>query len=273
MKLVFKKSCSCSATEKEIEGVGDTGLTPEEEFANRERKYSVNGVDVRRFGSSSSGGWHPSDDPYYSRKKIDSESSPVLLGNNLSPMSHKPTTGACLNQAKNLCTETQTVGVGELDQTPAQAYEVRERKQSVVNFSSDPFQQLIGKGHRASISGGTALEAANQATERRRSSAVGPHAQQHIEHVQHKSGYDGDNLAPIDSRPELPFAKDTGSFGKQYDEITTSTSSAGAHQSANGTGAAGHTGYYDAATTGHTHGDHGLAEHHDPDSVDPHEMR
>jgi hypothetical protein len=48
-------------------------LTEEEEYLNRERKYSVNGVDVRKFSTSSSGGFHPAKDPYYGRKQVDSE--------------------------------------------------------------------------------------------------------------------------------------------------------------------------------------------------------
>lgn len=57
-----------------IHGVGETGLTKEEEYLNRERKYSVNGADVRKFGSGS-GGWHPTDDPYYGRKSVPSTSA------------------------------------------------------------------------------------------------------------------------------------------------------------------------------------------------------
>ena len=65
-------------TEAEIAGVGETGLNAEEEFANRERKYSVGGVDVRRFGSSASSGFKPTNDPYYGRKRVDSESHPAF---------------------------------------------------------------------------------------------------------------------------------------------------------------------------------------------------
>jgi hypothetical protein len=64
-------------------------------------------VDIRKFGTKATGGMTPANDPYYGRKPVDS---------------------------------AQTKGVGELDQTPAEAYAVRERKQSVVNFSNDPFQ-------------------------------------------------------------------------------------------------------------------------------------
>jgi hypothetical protein len=56
----------------EAQGVGETGLTQEEEFLNRERKYSVGGVDVRKFSTSSTGGWKPQADPYYGRKQVSS---------------------------------------------------------------------------------------------------------------------------------------------------------------------------------------------------------
>lgn len=60
-----------------IHGVAPTGLTKEEEFLNRERKYSVNGVDVRKFSDSAKGGWHPTDDPYYGRKPVASMLFPL----------------------------------------------------------------------------------------------------------------------------------------------------------------------------------------------------
>ncbi len=60
-----------------IKDVGYTGLTPQEEFANRERKYSdQNGVDIRKFGNSKKSGWHPQDDPYYGRKQVNSMPNP-----------------------------------------------------------------------------------------------------------------------------------------------------------------------------------------------------
>lgn len=62
--------------EAEIADVGETGLTPEEEHLNRERKYSVNGIDVRKFSMSRKGGLEPQDDPYYSRKRVSSEQRP-----------------------------------------------------------------------------------------------------------------------------------------------------------------------------------------------------
>ena len=56
-----------------IHGIGDSGLSAEEEYMNRERKYSVNGADVRKFSDSTKGFIHPTDDPYYGRKKLSSE--------------------------------------------------------------------------------------------------------------------------------------------------------------------------------------------------------
>jgi hypothetical protein len=58
--------------EAEIDSVGETGLTPDEEYLNRERKYSVNGVDVRKFSTSATGGLEPQNDPYYGRKSVSS---------------------------------------------------------------------------------------------------------------------------------------------------------------------------------------------------------
>ena len=98
-----------------------------------------------------------------------------------------------------------TKGIGETGQTPAEAFEVRERKQSIVNFSSDPFQLLSGQGHRQSISGGAVAGAAAAAT-RRRSSAAPTDAGHGS-----RSGYSGDTkLAPIESRPELPPVEGVG---------------------------------------------------------------
>ena len=64
------------STEAEIVDVGNTGLTPEQEFYNRERKYSATGVDVRRFSKSASGGLEPLNDPYYGRKRVSRECAP-----------------------------------------------------------------------------------------------------------------------------------------------------------------------------------------------------
>ena len=181
-----------------------------------------------------------------------------------------------------------TKGIGETGNTPAQDFSVRERKQSVVNFSSDPFQLVTGRGNRQSISGGGALEAANAATERRRSSAVGPNASAAAAHATRFSGFDN-KLAPIESKPELP---PVSHVSDNTDEITSEGSTmAHSHASGSGTGgpaapgANGHTNFYDAATTDNNHaggqellnGGHshpGAQEQHvDPDSVAPHETR
>jgi hypothetical protein len=87
--------------------VGETGLTAEEEYDNHERKMSVNGVDLRKFGTKADSGFKPSSDPFYGRKPVDSK---------------------------------LTQGIGETYNTPAEDYAVRERKQSILEFSSDPFQ-------------------------------------------------------------------------------------------------------------------------------------
>ena len=59
--------------------MGPTGLTPEEEYWNRERKYSVTGVDVRKFSNSKTGGFEPQDDPYYGRKQVSCKAPTTLL--------------------------------------------------------------------------------------------------------------------------------------------------------------------------------------------------
>lgn len=74
MTLPQQNPCLTTSPEAEIDGVGDTGLTAQQEFDNRERKMSVNGVDIRKFGMRADGGWHPANDPYYGRKSVSSES-------------------------------------------------------------------------------------------------------------------------------------------------------------------------------------------------------
>ena len=82
--------------------------------------------------------------------------------------------------------------------TPAEAFEVRERKQSLFQLSSDPFDVIAGR-HRQSVSG-VASGASAEAT-RRRSSAVAPDAAAAA--ASHKRS-SGDKLAPIESRSEMP---------------------------------------------------------------------
>lgn len=140
-----------------------------------------------------------------------------------------------------------TKGIGETGQSEAESFEVRERKQSVVNFSSDPFQLLSGQGHRASVSAGPVAGAAAAAT-RRRSSAAAPDVT--AAHTQHHSGYDGDNkLGPIESRTELPPVN----AGPKFDEASSSSAATGSN--------------------GVTHHAPVQWEYDDPDSVAPNERR
>lgn len=188
----------------EIAGVGETGLTPQQEYENRERKYSVNGGDVRRFSTKV---LEPANDPYYNRQPV---------------------------------AAPQTAGVGELEITPAEAYQQRERKQSLFQLSEDPFDQLGGNRHRASVSdvGGAAAVAAS----RRRSSAVAPDQQRAMHSATashgHFSGYgNGDKLAPIESRPELPPMS-----------TLSETSGSGTTAAESNGSAGGHAMFYDQAT-------------------------
>lgn len=271
-------------TESEIAGVGDTGLNAEEEHANRERKYSVGGVDVRRFGNSADSGFKPTNDPYYGRKPVDSKSHSILPRTPNRPPNLYLQPSICSCVLTSFAPESQTVGVGELDNTttPAEAYATRERKQSAVNFSSDPFEQLVGsrESHRQSISSPSAVGVAAAATERRRSSAVGPHAMQHAAQANAlHSGYGGgDTLAPIESRPEIPPSRGvdgTGSMGA--DDISSAAPSSNGPAAANGDHTVFHdVTTHDAVTSGHeTH--HALGkgvqkqdyDFVDKDSVDP----
>jgi hypothetical protein len=74
-------------TDEFIKDVGLTGLTQQEEWANRERKMSVDGVDIRRFSNSRKSGFEPQDDPYYGRKMVNS-----TLRQNPNPPTHRPLT-------------------------------------------------------------------------------------------------------------------------------------------------------------------------------------
>lgn len=143
--------------------------------------------------------------------------------------------------------------------TPAEQFEARERKQSLFQLSSDPFDVLANR-HRQSISG--VSTGASAAASRRRSSAIAPDAAAAASH----SGYQGDKLAPIESRPEIPPPDlgntDMGS-GSTSDTLNRDSIDPAAAPSTSSGGE--HTRYHDATTTGH--------DHHDPDSVAPHEVR
>jgi hypothetical protein len=188
-------------SDAEIHGVGITGLTPQQEYMNRERKYSaVDGTDIR---SHSLKAITKPGDPYYNRKKV---------------------------------SDVEVVGVADLNDTmtPAEQYEVRERKQSMFQISDDPFAAMAGTHRKSSIVPGE-ISTASAAT-RRRSSAVAPDAAQAA--AQHHSGYDGSNtLAPIESRADVPPASRLSDFGG-------SSTAADSTHIQNGQ----HTNYYDQAT-------------------------
>ncbi|KAK5943461.1 hypothetical protein PMZ80_004468 [Knufia obscura] len=218
-----------------IHNVGETGLTREKEFLNRERKYSVNGADVRRFSDSTKSGFHPTDDPYYGRKPVN---------------------------------KTQLDGVGDIQMSAAEVYEQRDNKTAFAEFSGDPFKQLTGQGHRQSVSGIAGPAAA--AAARRRSSAVAPDAVVATHH--HHSGYDGDNrLNTVESRATdeiTPTPSSAGGYGTAGNTLLTSnpnatysgpstistgtatTSTAVRDDTGHHTGPTGHTVFYDAATQG-----------------------
>jgi hypothetical protein len=187
-------------SDAEAHGVAPTGLTPQEEHANRERKFSAaDGTDIR---SHSLKAITKPGDPYYNRKKV---------------------------------SDAETAGVADLNDhmTPAEQYEVRERKQSMFQISDDPFAAMAGSHRKSSIVPGE-IGALSDAT-RRRSSAVAP---DHTHAAQHHSGYDGSNqLEPIESRADAPAAAGSSSG-------TTNTAAEGEHI----TGPNGHTQFYDQAT-------------------------
>lgn len=154
--------------------------------------------------------------------------------------------------------------------TPAEAYEVRERKQSLVQLSSDPFDNLAGR-HRQSVSG--VASSASAAATRRRSSAVAPDAvaAASAHHAtQHHSGFDGDRLEPIESRAEIPPIN-VGSTSLTSSGISSSSTS---HNPGGTTrnGANGeHAQFHDSTTVGHNHPQ--PLNYVDPDAVAPDERR
>lgn len=205
-------------SDAEAHGVGITGLTPQEEYDNRERKYSsADGTDIR---SHSLKAVTKPGDPYYNRKQV-----------------HK----------------TGITGVADLDthMTPAEQYEVRERKQSMFQISDDPFAAMAGSHRKSSIVPGE-IGTLSDAT-RRRSSAVAPDHTHAAAEVHHHSGFDGSNkLEPIESRADAPTTTGVSDAG-----TSGTTAAEGEHH----TGLNGHTAFYDQAT--------GRAEH--DDDIGPHD--
>lgn len=218
----------------------------------------MNGVDVRKFSTSKKGGLEPQDDPYYGRKRV-------------SGKSHFASVQAkALKYRANSPPDAEIVGIGETNMTPAEAYEVRERKQSLFQLSGDPFDVVAGR-HRQSVSG--VASSASATASRRRSSATAPDA---AAAAASHSKYQGDKLAPIESRPEIPPV-DVGSstFGGH--------NSPGLSQASTHNGAGEHTKYHDATTVGHDHRQPHLTSstagrappvtYEDPDAVAPDERR
>jgi len=203
-------------SDQEITNVGATGLSPEEEYQNRERKYSLGGQDVRKFSRGTKNSLAPSTDPYYSRKQVNAAET-----HDVAPLDHM---------------------------TPAEQFEVRERKQSLFQLSSDPFDNIASR-NRQSISEG--VIGVSAAATRRRSSAVAPEgvaaAAGH-----HHSGFDGNKLEPIVSKAEVPSGSHNGgsSGSGHISEDTLNRDS--------------------IDPVGHN-GEH--IRHHDPDGVAPHETR
>jgi len=140
--------------------------------------------------------------------------------------------------------------------TPAEEFEVRERKQSLFQLSDDPFDIVAGR-HRQSVSG--VASGASAAATRRRSSAVAPDV--HAAMASHSGYQGGDKLAPIESKPEGPGVNLSSSSAGESSTVADGSTTGGEHE---------HTRFYDAATSGQNHD---YIQHDDPDSVAPHEIR
>lgn len=153
----------------------------------------------------------------------------------------------------------EIANVGETGYSKAEEYEQRERKQSLFQESSDPFQLISGKGHRQSVSGQAGPGAAYA---RRKSSALAPDAMAAAtNHHQTNapgahSGYGGETLAPIDSRSDFPGTQ-TSNFVQPSTTTTTTTTTTSSHTTGNNQ----HGLYHDTVT------------HEDPDSVGPRDVR
>ena len=218
-------------SDAELEGIAPTGLTTQQEYDNRERKYSLaDGTDVRKFGGGGKTGnlWSGNPkDPYYARK----------------------------NENK-----THIADVAQTGNTHAEDYEIRERKQSLFQLNDDPFQQFSGRGNRASISDVGGAVGKDASVRRRSSAAAGPHAA-----AAAAKHYDGGNLAPIESRNELPPINAGSSLG--HSESTAADEINGHHTTTTNTTTTTTT------TTGNKGTYHDVATFEDPDSVAPHEVR
>lgn len=267
-----------------IEHVGQTGLTPQEELQNRERKFSATGQDVRKFDTKKSGGWHPQSDPYYGRKQVpdtmihgvgetgltaeeeylNRERKYSVTGVDVRRFDTKPGSGFHPNNdpyyARKPLNKAGIEGVGETGMSKAEEFQYREDKAHLFQESGDPFAVVMGTGHRGSVSAQAGPAAAEA---RRRSSAVAPDhthaARQATQAHGHHSGYDthGSGLAPIESRPD-EATRSTDFPSTTTTTTTTTQTSTSVHGPTSSTTNGGHTHFYEEATK-------------DLDSVAPHE--
>jgi len=226
-----------------IAGTSVAGLTEEQAFQARERKLSQagpGGSDLRRFSN-----WlTPKNDPFYSRKPVPSSQ---IEGSGVPGLSKEEATivrerklstasGGDLRKFSNALTPVKDPYYSRKpvpdalikDDTPldpVERYENRERKLSMFQLTTDPFDQITGR--RSSVVTDSALGVG-----RRRSSAVAPDAM-HSATARHHSGFDGDQLAPIESRPDAAPTKSTNTTttapvpqpGRGHDQVTGATDS------------------------------------------------
>jgi hypothetical protein len=197
-----------------VAGSPGQGLSDEQAFQVRERKLSTagpGGSDLRKFSDR----FTPKTDPFYSRKPVPSS---LIEGSGVPGLSKEEAFvaherklsmagpgGSDLRKFSNKFTPAKDPFYSRKpvpnalikDDTPIdpmERYENRERKLSMFQLTDDPFDQLAGR--RTSVVNDSALGVG-----RRRSSAVAPDAM-HAAAAQHHSGYDGDQLAPIESRAD-----------------------------------------------------------------------
>jgi hypothetical protein len=238
-----------------VSGSSVPGLTTEQAIQTRERKLSQagpGGSDLRKFSDF----FTPKNDPFYSRKPVPSS---LLEGSGVPGLSKEEATivrerklstaaGGDLRKFSNTLTPVKDPYYSRKpvpdalikDDTPldpVERYENRERKLSLFQLTTDPFDEIAGR--RTSVVTDSALGVG-----RRRSSAIAPDVVQTAA-SRHHSGFDGERLAPIESKAEPPAT-----------EATTATTTApapqtGATDSSEGTTFAGsetgHAGHQAAA--------------------------
>lgn len=197
-----------------VAGTSVAGLSEEQAFQARERKLSQagpGGSDLRKFSDF----FTPKNDPFYSRKPVPSS---LLEGSGVPGLSKEEATivrerklstasGGDLRKFSNVLTPVKdpyysrkpvpdALVKDDTPLDPVERYENRERKLSMFQLTTDPFDEIAGR--RTSVVADSALGVG-----RRRSSAVAPDAM-HAATAHHHSGFDGDRLAPIESRIDAP---------------------------------------------------------------------